>query len=54
MVSRNYSSSFSSKSTSDKSISSSGGSSPSLPSQGSVVAIFGRTLPFTGAVLPLP
>jgi len=44
----------SSKSISDKSISSVAGNSPSLPSQGSVARISGNAAPLTGAVAPRP
>lgn len=44
----------SSRSTSDKSISSAAGNSPSLPSQGSVDRISGSAAPLTGAVVPRP
>ena len=46
--------SMSSKSMSERSMSSSGGNSPSLPSHGSVGLIFGNAAPFTGAVDPRP
>ena len=39
---------------SERSISSSGGNSPSLPSHGSVGLIFGNAAPLTGAVDPRP
>lgn len=39
---------------SERSISSSGGSSPSLPSHGSTLFIFGNEAPFTAAVVPRP
>ncbi len=44
----------SSSSTSDRSMSSSSGSWPSLPSQGSLLEILGMAAPLTGLVLPLP
>lgn len=56
-ITSRYSSSLllgSSSSISDRSMSSSKGSSPSLPSQGSVGLIFGSAAPLTGAVEPLP
>jgi len=46
--------SMSSKSMSERSTSSSGGNSPSLPSHGSVGLIFGNAAPLTGAVDPRP
>lgn len=45
---------WSPRSTSDKSISSITGISPSLPSQGCIFLIFGNSAPLTGAVCPLP
>lgn len=46
--------SISSRSMSDRSMSSSGGSSPSLPSHGSVGLISGRAAPLIGDVDPRP